>query len=212
MYQWVSCEKTCLPNIWSFDVRGKNITFAETIKSDRSWLIIDFKLWSTVKTREQTHRDLKNTFLPTKMRKKRTFMRLMHRLFGIKICCNAHTTISQFHNHTQELKVKYPGMSITGCNKISQSLVFVLTQLYCGHQSSFPLCHVWFYSGLSEVFTFSCGKSILCDQLTHVRRESVDCQSTNSRHFTVSWPLVDWHVDQPGRGNCWPTNRRLSTD
>ena len=143
-----------------------------------SWLIIDFKLWSTVKMREQTHRVLKNTFLPTKMRKKRTFMRLMHRLFGIKICCNAHTTISQFHNHTQELKVKYPGMSITGCNKISQSLVFVLTQLYCGHQSSFPLCQVWFYSGLSEVFTFSCGKSILCDQLTHVRHESVDCQPT----------------------------------
>ena len=34
------------------------------------------------------------------------------------------------------------------------------------------------------------GKSILCDQPTHVGRESVDYQPTNSQHFTVSWPKV----------------------
>ena len=45
-----------------------------------SWLIINFKLWSTVKTCEQTHRVLKKAFLPTKMHKKRMFMRLTHRL------------------------------------------------------------------------------------------------------------------------------------
>ena len=51
-----------------------------------SWLITDFKLWSTVKTREQTHQVLKNAFLPTKMLKKRMFMRLTHRLYLLLYC------------------------------------------------------------------------------------------------------------------------------
>ena len=44
-YQWVSREKTCLAKIWSFDAHGKNLTFAETIKSDCSYHVQSPKKW-----------------------------------------------------------------------------------------------------------------------------------------------------------------------